>query len=149
GPQPAQRKAVEERDHGTGVMPGVGNLEHLEAGGREVLVGLEAALRSVLDLGVPRGAHVQLDLDQALVLVSVVAHGPLDLDGDLAEVGTALAEARRPRGKSLDLLTDEEQQALAQQVVLALEVIGQRAQRDPRGGGPPPVRDSADPLLAY
>ena len=63
-------------------------------------------------------------------------------------LGSAPAQVGGDRLQPRDLLADEEQQALAQQVDLAREVVGERAERDAGRGGDAAVGDGRDPLAA-
>src|SRR5262249_39761729 len=85
GPQPAQGEAVEQRDD-RARMPGrVGDPERLEAGGGQVLIGLEAAPRCFVERRVAGSAGVELDLDHAPHAIAGLAHHPFDLDLDFTE----------------------------------------------------------------
>jgi hypothetical protein len=89
---------------------------------------------------------VELDLSQLLYPVGRFLDDPLHFAGNLLDAGAAAAHVGRDRPQSLDLLADEQQQALAKQIDLALEVVRERAERDAGGRGDAAVGDRGYPL---
>ena len=122
---------------------GSGHLEHLQRRRGDAFVGLEAAQRSLAQGRVAGGLQVQLDLGQLLDPVARLLDDPLDLGRHLLDARLAPAQLGGDLLLARHLLADEEQQALAQQIDLAGEVVGERAEGDAGGAGDAAVGDGA------
>ncbi len=89
------------------MTPGVRHVEHLQGRFRDAFVGLEAALRGLLQRRVARSLQVQLDLGQLLDPVARLPDDAFDLGGGLLDGGTALAQIGGERVLAGHLLADE------------------------------------------
>lgn len=128
-------------------MPtGVGHLKHLQSGLGHLFVGLEAAARCISQLGVTGGLKMKLDLRQLLNAVGGLLDDPLHLDSNLLDGGTAPAQARGDSLQASHLFSDEEHQALSQQIHLAREVVGEGAERNAGVTGDAAIGDSGYPF---
>ena len=148
GAEPAQPHPVHQRHDRARVALGLGHLERLQRRRGDPFVGLEAAQRGLVQGRVARRLQVQLDLGQLLDPVARLLDHPFDFGRDLLDARVAAAQLRGDLLLARHLLADEEQQALAQQVHLAGEVVGERAERDPGGAGDAAVGDGGDSLAA-
>src|SRR5918999_1200365 len=142
GAEAAHRESGHEGHHRLGVLRGVGDRERLH------LVGREAAPGRVLELAVPRGVEVQLELGQLVQPIGPAAHDLLHRGRDLGHRVGGAAQFGGDRCEPLHLLVYVEQEALAQELRLAREVVGERAERDAGRARHPAVAHRGDAVLA-
>ena len=114
---------------------GVRHAERFQSRCRYPFISLEATLRGLPQSGIAGSLKMELNLGQLLDPVAGLLHDPFDLDHHLLDAGIAATQVGGDRLLARHLLADEEQQTLAQQVDLAGEVVGERAQRDASRGG--------------
>jgi len=145
--QPPDRQAGHERDHLGRVALGVGHAERRQPRRGDLLVGRHAAPRRVAEPRIARRVEVKLQFGDLLGDVRRRPHRVLDhLGNPLSRHALArqpLRDALAPRG----LLLDVQQKALAQQLVLTAEVVGERAERHARRPRHAPVGDRRHPTL--
>ncbi len=99
--------------------------ERLQRRRGNALVGSEAAARGVSQGRVTGGVQVQLQLGDLLGTLGALGGEPLHLGGDLLRPGAAGAQVGGDRLEAGNLLFDIEAKALAQQLRLAGEVVGE------------------------
>ncbi len=125
---------------------GLGHLERFQGRRGHAFVGLEAAPRGLLQGRVAGRLEVELDLGQLLDPVAGLLAPPVRPRPRPARRWACGAQVGGDLLLARHLLADEEQQALAQQVDLAGEVVGERAERDAGGAGDAAVGDGGDSL---